>query len=341
MTDKVLVTGGNGYLGMQIILALLNQGYEVRATLRSLTKQADVWETLRNNQVENSEKLSFIQADLAKDEGWEEAMAGITYVLSVASPLFDAKNKDLTISQQSEEGTLRILKAAARAKVKRVVMTANFGAVGFSNKDRSSLTTEANWTNPDEKGLSAYEKSKLLAEKAAWKFIEDSNTSLELTTINPVAIMGASLNEHVSGSFVLLNSLFNGSPMPNLPLNLVNVRDVADLHVRAMTHPQAKNQRFIATEDGQISMAEIIALIKKKRPELAKKMKLNHLLPNTFVKLGALFNASAQEGKLMLEINRNVSNQKAKDLLGWQPLSNNEETILESLDTLEKYHLIG
>ena len=220
-------------------------------------------------------------------------------------------------------------------------MTSNFGAVGFSNKDQSSITTEENWTNQDEPGLSAYEKSKLLAEKAAWDFVKNKDNDLEFATINPVAMLGPSLDSHVSGSFNIIKNLVDGSlkRVPNIPLNVVDVRDVARLHILAMTTPEANNQRFIATADGQISMPEIAQLIKHQRPELATQTSTKKL-PNFVLGLGAKFNKEAKEGKLLLDMNRNVSNEQAKSMLGWRPIGTQEEAILEALDSMAKYNLI-
>ncbi|ANZ60627.1 SDR family oxidoreductase [Secundilactobacillus paracollinoides] len=337
MTQHVLVTGGNGFLGQHIILQLLDQGYQVRTTLRTLNKQGQVIATLQAHG-ENTDQLGFVQADLSQDAGWSEAMAGIDFVLSVASPVFMTTPDDPEeVSRAAKVGILRILKAANRAKVKRVVMTANFGAVGFSNHDMNSVTTEKNWTDPSEKGISLYEKSKLLAEMAAWDYIKQPDVHLEFATINPVAILGKALDNHLSGSFSLVKGLLDGSTkrVPDLPLNVVDVRDVADLHIRAMVTPEANGERFIATEDGQISLLEIAQLIKAKRPELASQV-ADKKLPSWIITLGAPFNKSATEGKLMMAVNRNVSNQKARDVLGWTPISDNEQTILDTVDAIER-----
>lgn len=216
MTEKVLVTGGTGFLGMQMLLQLLNKGYDVRTTVRSLKSKDKVIDTLRKNGVTNFAQLSFIEADLSKDANWDEAMADRDYVLSVASPVFFEIPKDeAEVIRPAIEGIMRILKAANRTNVKRVVMTSNFGAVGFSNQDWHSVTTE-----------SAYEKSKLLAEKAAWKYIETEGQGLEFATVNPVAIFGPSLDSHVSGSFDLLKGIASGSMkmVPSIELNVVDVR---------------------------------------------------------------------------------------------------------------------
>ncbi|WP_210420800.1 hypothetical protein [Chitinophaga sp. XS-30] len=164
---------------------------------------------------------------------------------------------------------------------------------------------------------------------------------LEFVTINPVAIYGPSLDEHISGSFRLLENLLSGSmkAVPNIPLNVVDVRDVADIHILAMTNPAAKGQRFIASADGQITLPEIAELLKRKLPEVAKKVTTKKL-PDFFINIASLFNSQAKEGAMLLKINRNVSNAKAKNLLGWQPIATQEQTILEAVKSMAKYNLI-
>jgi nucleoside-diphosphate-sugar epimerase len=269
-------------------------------------------------------------------------MKGCDYVLSVASPVFFTMPKDENeVIRPAVDGIVRVLKAARNASVKRVVMTSNFGAVGFSNKNLNTVTTEADWTDSNEKGLSSYEKSKLLAERAAWDFIKQEGGHLEFATINPVAILGPSLSAHISGSFGILEHLLDGSMkvIPNIPLNIVDVRDVADLHIRAMTNPNANGQRFIASADGQISMPEIAALLKNRKPDVAKKVSTK-TLPNWVIYLAALFNKQAKEGGLLLRMSRNVSNTKARSILGWKPIANNEEAILASINSMIKFGII-
>lgn len=338
MNKKVLVTGGTGFLGMHIILQLLQRGYEVRTTIRSINSKSQVTETLISNGINALENLEFVEADLSKDEHWDAAVKGCDYVLSVASPFMSPKDENEVI-RPAVEGIMRILKAARNADVQRVVMTGNFGAVGFSNKNRNHVTTEADWTDPNEKGLSSYEKSKLLAERAAWDFIKREGGNLEFATINPVAILGPSLSAHVTGSFRLLELVLSGNPIPNLPLNIVDVRDVADLHIRAMTNPAANGQRFIASADGQISAREIATLLKNKAPDVAKRIS-SIIIPGWVLNLAALFNEQAREAALFLSINHNVSNAKAKEILGWKPIASNEEAILAAVNSLIKYKII-
>ncbi|OOQ60464.1 SDR family oxidoreductase [Mucilaginibacter pedocola] len=341
-TETVLVTGGTGFVGMHIILQLLQQGYPVRTTVRSLNSKTKLIDTLKAQGITNINALAFAEAELTNDAGWAEAMKGCKYVLSVASPVFfhQPKNEEEAI-RPALEGTRRVLKFAKQASVKRVVMTSNFGAVGFSQTDKNRLTTEEDWTDTNLRGLSVYEKSKTLAERAAWEFIKREGAGLEFATINPVAILGPSLNGHVSGSFHIISNMFDGSmkAIPDIPLNIVDVRDVAELHIRAMITPAANGQRFIATADGQISMPEIATFTKANRPAIAGKIP-NKVIPAWVIKLASLFNARASEGAVFIRMNRNVSNAKAKNILGWQPRATLEEAILAAVDSMAQYGII-
>lgn len=335
---KVLVTGGTGFLGLRLILQLLNQGYDVRTTVRKASGIDRIKRVLVSHNVKNLERLSFVEADLSKDTNWSKAMEGREGVFSVASPVFFGKIKDESEAiEPALDGILRILKAANASGVKRVVMTSNFGAVGFSKKN--GLTTERDWTDENEKGLSVYEKSKLLAEKAAWDYVKRSDVNLEFVTVNPVAIFGPSLDAHISGSFDLLKNILGDVRMPNLPLNVVDVRDVVEIEIKVMETKVANMHRFIASADGQISMQEIADLIRKERPELAQKVTTKSF-PNWLINLMAPVNPRAKEGRLMLEVNRKVSNQAAKDILDWTPVANNEVAVLSAIDSLIKYSLV-
>lgn len=341
-SDAVLVTGGTGFVGMQIILQLLQKGYNVKTTLRSLKSKDKVIEALKSNGITSFTNLSFVEAELTKDTNWAEAMEGCKYVLSVASPVFfDKQKNEYEAIRPAVDGILRVLKFAKETGVKRVVMSSNFGAVGFTQTDKTRKTTETDWTNTDAKGLSVYEKSKTLAEKAAWDFIENNGGNLEFATINSVAILGPSLDTHISGSFILLEILLNGTlkAIPNLPLNIVDVRDVADLHIRAMKNPNAKGQRFIASADGQISLQEIAELIRNKKPEVSQKV-AKRKLPNWALRIASMFNEQAKGTLFMTKMNRNVSNDKAKNVLDWNPIASQEETILASVHSMIKFNLI-
>lgn len=331
MSELTLVTGGNGFLALHIIQQLLAKNHPVRATLRNLNKAVAVRQTLQATGI-STERLSFVKADLLNDADWPMAMQGVTHVMSVAAPVFvNGETTTNEMNQTATTGTLRILKAAKAAGVKRVVMTANFGAVGFSNHtDRP--TTETDWTDPNEPGLSDYERSKLLAECAAWAFAKREH--LAFATVAAGAMLGKPLDGHVSGSFGLVNQLLDGSSsfIPDIEFVISNVEDVADAHVRALFVPSALNQRFLAT-NGAISLPQMADLIRKQRPALADKLS-HHTLPAWIIRLAAPFNTQARNGKLFLSINHHPSTQNAQQRLGWQPKHSVDETILATVDAL-------
>lgn len=336
---KVLVTGGTGFVGIHTILQLLQQGYEVNTTLRSLKRKDEIIDMLKNGGVTDTDRLHFFEADLTKDEHWDEAVKNCTYVLHIASPIFLAlpKNEEEMI-RPAVDGTLRVLKAARDAGVKRVVMTSNFGAVGYSHKDPLTPITEKEWTNPNEKDLSSYNKSKVMAERAAWDFMAREGGALELSVINPVGIFGPALGADLSSGFELVKGIIDGSmkAIPKLNLNIIDVRDVADLHIRAMLNPEAKGERFLALAGGMISLPQIAALLKSKMPAIAQNIS-GRTLPNWLVRIAALFNPKAKAIASMLNASRNVSNEKARRVLGWQPAANNEKAVLLSVESMLKF----
>jgi len=332
---QVLVTGGTGFLGAHCVLQLLNQGFKVRTSLRTLEKKEAIIATLQKHRVKSLKFLSFVEADLAKDDNWDNAAEGCDYVLHVASPFpFKMPKNENEVIKPAVNGTLRVLKAASRMGVRRVVLTSSFAAVGYSHKDFSKPITEENWTNPQEKNLSAYTKSKTLAEKVAWDYIKNVDSTLELAVICPRYILGPSLGTNLTTSLTAMKQLFDGTmkATPNISYGIVDVRDVADLHIRAMTDENAKNQRFLASSGPEISFHEIALFLKEKLGEQAHKV-TTKVYPNWLVRLAALFNPAARGiaphlGKTLVS-----NNQKAIKLLGWQPRSN-QEAILASIDSI-------
>lgn len=316
----VLVTGGSGFVALHCIRELLEKGYRVRTTLRTIERKEEVLNSISNSGIEIENRLSFIQTDLLKDDNWEVAARDCAYVLHVASPMIGNPKDESEIIRPAVEGTLRVLNAACKAGVSRVVLTSNFGAVGYSHTDPDTIITENEWTNVDQPGLPAYHRSKILAERAAWDFVKNNDTAPELAVINPVFILGPSLGPDFSGSFTVLEHLLSGAmkPDPALNFNIVDVRDVADLHVRAMENPAAAGERFLALAGGYISALQIAELLQFKFPGIAKM-----ILP-------------AEQGSdaLVKKVIRNVSNQKAKAVLGWQPVATNEEAIIASVESM-------
>ena len=337
----VLVTGGTGFVAGHCILQLLQRGYKVRTTVRSLGKKDKVKEMLKTGGITSFEDIDFIEADLNDDENWAEAVKGCEYVMHVASPIFLRlpKHEDEMIVP-AVNGTLRILKAARESGVRRVVLTSSFGAVGYSHTDPNTLITEKEWTNPNDKSLSAYLKSKTLAEKAAWDFMAREGGSLELTVINPMAIYGPSLGPDLSSGFELVKKILDGSmkATPKIDLGIVDVRDLADLHLRAMTDSKAKGERFLALSGGVISLHEIAVLLKEKLGDKAKNVS-GKVIPDWLVRVAALFKPEAKAIVPLLGRIRNASNEKAKNMLGWLPRTN-EEALLATAESLFRYNSI-
>ncbi|WPQ65996.1 aldehyde reductase [Chitinophaga sancti] len=340
--QQVLVTGGTGFVASHCILQLLQQGYQVKTTIRTPDKKNKVQDMLRTGGITDFQHIQFIVADLTSDSNWSLAVADCEYVLHVASPIFLRVPKDPDeMIRPAVDGTLRVLKAAREGGVKRVVMTSNFGAVGYSHKDPTTLITEQDYTDPNEKGLSAYNKSKVMAEMAAWQFIRTQGNGLEFCTVNPMGIFGPSLGPDLSSGFELLRNIMNGEmkAIPNMVLGIVDVRDVADLHIRAMTSAQANGERFLALAGGTMSLLQIAQFIKDKMPAVGVKISTKPLA-DWKVKIAALLgNQKAKAVAPLLGINRNASNQKAKTVLGWAPRSN-ETAVLAAAESLIKYGAI-
>jgi len=337
----VLVTGGSGFIAAYCIMQLLNEGYKVRTTVRSLAREDGVRKLLMSAGVDAGDALSFVAADLMDDKGWDDAVAGCDFVLHVASP-FPAgvpKHEDDLIIP-AREGALRVLKAARDAGVKRVVMTSSFAAIGYGQPVTEKPFTEENWTDPNGKFVGAYIKSKTLAEKAAWEFIDKEGGALELSTVNPVGVLGPILGADYSSSIQLVKRLMDGS-MPGCPrisFGVVDVRDVADLHLRCMTNPVAKGERFLAVAGSSVSLPEMATLLRNKMGKAAHRVP-SLILPDWIVKIFSLFDPEVAQVAIELGHVKEASNEKAKRMLGWAPRSN-EESILATAESLMKLGIL-
>jgi nucleoside-diphosphate-sugar epimerase len=332
--ETVLVTGGSGFIGMYCILQLLEWGYLVNTTVRSLSREAEVRETLKNNGVDGGDRLTFTEADLTADKGWPEAAAGCTYVLHVASPFPIGVPKDeneLTIP--AREGALRVLRAAKDAGVKRVVLTSSVAAVAYSEVKKTTAYTEDDWSDPATK-IPPYPKSKTLAERAAWNFIEREGNGLELSVVNPVGVFGPVMGSDFSTSIEIVKRLMDGAVpgCPRLSFGIVDVRDVADLHLRAMTDPKARGERFLAVTGKALGMIELSALLKAKLGDAAKKVPTRKL-PDWLLKALALIDPELRQVIPELGKVREYSNDKAKKMLGWNPRTR-EEAVIATAESL-------
>lgn len=341
MTDAevlVLVTGGSGFLGAHCIVKLLNEGHKVRTTIRSSEKQRAVLSALEVAGIDSVlvGNLTFAIADLSSDAGWGQAVEGCTYVLHVASPFPKGSPKDENeIIKPAVHGSLRVLKAAKKAGVKRVVLTSSFGAIGYGHSPEVTQFDEQMWTNIDGPGVSSYVKSKTLAERAAWDYAKsEEGAGLELAVVNPPGIFGPVLGRDLSSSITIIHKLLDGAMpgCPNISFGVVDVRDVAELHVILMAHEKAAGQRFIASSGAPIGIPEIALILKKRLPAASNKVS-TRVLPDLLVR--AMGWLSKDAGLLVPQLGRKpyASNKKAMTMMGWTPKSG-EDAIVATAESL-------
>jgi dihydroflavonol-4-reductase len=339
---RVLVTGGSGFIAAHVILALLREGHEVRATLRGMGREAEARAQLAAGGAPTSAPLSFYAADLLADEGWSTAMEGCDYALHVASPVPAgmAASDEAALIAVAREGTLRVLKAARAAGVRRVVVTSSFAAVGYGRAPQADFYDERDWTDADGEGVDAYTRSKTLAERAAWDFMEGDDAGMELATVNPVVVLGPALGPDMSASLDLVRALLDGAvpALPRVYLGLVDVRDVADLHVRAMTAPQAAGERFLATTGAAVSLADIARTLRDGLGPAARRVP-RFELPDLAVRLAALVLPTARLAVPRLGIRRSATSAKARERLGWSPRAA-EAAILATAESLIRLGLV-
>jgi nucleoside-diphosphate-sugar epimerase len=331
----VLVTGGSGFVGSHTIVQLLAAGHQVRTTVRSLAREADVRALLRTGGVDAGERLTFVAADLEHDAGWPQAAAGCDYVLHVASPFPANVPKDENeLIVPAREGALRVLRASRDAGVARVVLTSSFAAIGYGHPPQSAPFDEKSWTNVDGGGVTAYVKSKTLAERAAWDFIAAEGGRLELSVVNPVGIFGPLLGRDYATSVLLVKRLLDGTVpgCPRITFGAVDVRDVADLHLRAMTHPAANGQRFLACAGDFLLVVEMARVLKARLGADARRVPAREL-PDWLVRALALIVPQARQLLPELGKAKNATSAKAEHLLGWTPRSR-EDAIVATGESL-------
>jgi nucleoside-diphosphate-sugar epimerase len=336
MTQQVLVTGGSGFVGARCVLDLLTAGYDVRTTIRTPARAADVRAQLKAGGLDAGEELTFAVADLTSDDGWAEAVAGCDFVLHVASPFpsGEPKHEDELIVP-ARDGALRVLKAARDAGVQRVVLTSSFAAIGYGHAATDRPFTEEDWTDLDSGAtISAYVKSKTLAERAAWDFIEREGGGLELTTVNPVGVLGPLLGKDYSSSVRLVKMVGDGRlpRLPRISFGIVDVRDVATLHRLAMTHPEAAGERFLAVSGDPISAQELALLIRGHLGPSGKRIATKPI-PDWVLRALAPFSRSVRNNLGDMGTVRRGTAEKARRILGWTPIPR-DEAILATVDSL-------
>lgn len=328
--STVLVTGGSGFIGVHTILQLLAAGHDVRTTVRHPDRSRDVLAMLRQGGAPSTEALSFFTADLTQDAGWRDAVDGCDYVLHVASPLVTyVPDDENELIIPAREGTLRVLRAARAAAVRRVVITSSMGAIAYGHPPQSAPFDETNWTNLGGLDVQPYVKSKTLAERAAWDFVAREGGALELSVINPAGVFGPALGPDFSGSIDIIRALLDGTmpAVPRIYFGLVDVRDVADLHLRAMTSPAAKGERFIAVAGEPMSILEIARVLRRELGSAARRVP-RFQAPDWVVRLAARRNPMLCYALPMLGKIRRATSAKAQKVLGWTPRGNDEMIVV-------------
>jgi len=345
--ERVLVTGGTGFIGSHAIVQLLEAGYRVRTTVRNLSRADDVRALAAAGAASSglkipTETIEVVAADLLRDEGWADAVADCTYVLHVASPFPLSQPKDENeLIIPAREGALRALRASRDAGVKRVVLTSSFAAVGYSPKTHDGDYTEDDWTDPATPGISAYVKSKTLAERAAWDFVNREGDGLELAVVNPVGVFGPAWGPDLSTSVELMRVMLTGGVpvIPPISTSIVDVRDVASLHLLAMTHPAAAGERFLAVAGPPMTFAELAELLRAHLGPLGAKLP-TRTISAALVRFLAVFIPRLRELVPQLGQAKGASHAKATDILGWKPISV-EDAVTASADSLVALGLIG
>lgn len=337
MADRVLVTGGSGYIAGFLIRQLVAEGWTVHTTVRDLAKEAAVRRLLA---VDDS-RLHVFAADLNADAGWAEAAAGCSHVAHLASPLPAGvpRHPDELIVP-ARDGALRALRAARAAGATRFVMTSSVAAIAYGRGRGVHHFTEADWTQLDKPGLTPYVRSKTIAERAARDWVAAEGAGLEFCTINPSVVLGPVWSRDYSASVVIVRKLLDGSvrACPNFGFGIVDVRDVADHHIRAMTNPAARGERFLSVAGNFMRLIRVSEALRQGLGERAKKAPTREL-PNWMVRLAALRDSGIKQFVPELGKVRNATNEKSRRLLGWSPRSP-EDAIVATGESLLRLGLV-
>jgi dihydroflavonol-4-reductase len=333
MNDLVLVTGGTGFIAQHCMIALFNAGYRVRTTVRSPSREDEVRAHLKVGGVEPGDRLSFAVTDLDSDDGWADAAAGCTYAFHGASPTpSGGQVNEEDWVRPAVDGNLRVLRAARDAGMKRVVLTSAFGAIGAGHPPLGRPFVETDWTDLDG-DVAPYQKSKTLAERASWDFIANEGRGLELASVNPTMVLGPALGADISHSIRTIKEMLDGQPgYPRIRTCVVDVRDVADLHVRAMIDPAANGERFLATSGRSLWLVEIAEVLKARLGAAAEHVS-TQVVPNEVIRTMALTNPAMKGLVPLLDVDLDASGAKAERLLGWSPRSR-EDAIVAAAQSL-------
>ena len=333
--EKVLVTGGSGFIALHCIDQLLEKGFMVRTTIRSESRKEEINKAM-DKYPNLDQNLEFHICDLLKDEGWEAAVDGCDYVLHVASPfILEVPSDENVLIKPAVDGTLRVLNACSRAHVKKVVLTSSVAAVAYGHGVEKTYD-ESDWSNTGEdSGITPYAKSKTLAEKAAWNFVEelDTDKKFDFTVINPVGVFGPMLTRDIGTSNSLVSRLINGE-LPACPathMGYVDVRDVAKAHVFSMLNSSTNNKRIIVSES-EMFFVDVGRILN----EAGFKKSPTKQMPNWLVKFLAIF--IKELSGVTKSLGRRVDTDKslAKSLFDWQYISA-KDSILDTANQLATF----
>ena len=339
MSGTALVTGGSGYIAAFLIRQLAEAGWTVHTTIRNLAGEAKARERLGIA----GEPVKFFAAELMNDAGWAEAMAGCSHVAHVASPfpVGVPKSEDELIVP-AREGALRALRFARDAGVTRFVLTSSAAAVAYGHPAGKIEFTEADWTNLDTPGIQPYIKSKTIAERAAREWVAQEGGDIEFCSVNPVAVLGPVLGDDFAASIEIAKQLLEGKipALPDVGFCLVDVRDVADLHFRALTAPAEKvrNGRFIASAGPFYKFADLARVVRARLGDQARKVPTRRM-PDFVVRIMAKFVPDLRQLVGELGRTRSTSGQHARDVLGWAPRSP-DDTIEDTARSLIEHGLV-
>jgi len=328
MQKKVLLTGISGFVGQHCAVELLKNGYAVRGSIRNLSKEAEVRKGIAKV-IDAKDNLEFCELNLLKDEGWDDAMKGCDYVLHVASPFVTTEPKDENIIiKPAVEGTLRALKAAKKAGIKKLVLTSS--TVAMAGDKKVQRLNQDSWTNPKTDKVSVYIKSKVLAERAAWDFYKNQigEPKLEMTVINPGPIYGPTLTGNLSGaSMDMIKKVISGEvPMlPKAHYVMSDVRDIAILHVKALENEKSNGQRFIATSEKPHSFVSIAATLKNNGFDKASPKEA----PSFLLKLISLFSRDMRGMLPFIDANVSADTKATRETFNWEPIPF-EKTVIDT-----------
>jgi dihydroflavonol-4-reductase len=327
-SKTVLVTGGSGFLGGWCLVELLNRGHRVRATVRDLAREPQVRAAVGSEVADAAGRLELFAADLNDDAGWEEAASGCDHVLHVASPFPAAQPKDPDeLIVPARDGTLRVIRAGLAAGAERIVVTSSVAAVGGGAPLSASPLREDSWSELDAPSLTPYARSKTIAERAGLDLAREEGALERVAFVNPGAILGPALSGDRSFSLQMVERLLGGMPgLPRIGFSIVDVRDVADLQIRAMSSPAAGGERFIAV-NRFAWMSEVAEILRDRLGPAAEKVPTRRI-PDLLVRAMAIFDPGVRSIVGQLGRDLTYSSEKAESLLGWSPRPI-EETIVD------------